>query len=689
MVRPRMYWRFEWASAPTVIDAAHAPGRRIRAITPYVAWLLTLLVIAAAAPSAHASPADNLYAQRALYMDARDHLNAGRKQSYRKAARRLQNYTLAPYLAYYELRQNVSRATDAQMNEFFERHGELPVAPLLRQRWLKHLGASAQWQRFLLHYNDEQATTLRCYHLRALYATGERERAFEQVAPVWTAGKSLPKACDPIFDLWIKGEHLTLNVLWQRLGLALEENQRTLARYLLTLFPESHEHLGQLYYRVHRTPERLLSAPLKHDNARQRDIVLHGIHRLLRKNEADMAERLWRQHAHWQFAAPARLDTDRRLLIAQAKQGEFPSDVAADVVDNDFAVAMATAAVRNQAWHQLERWIDRLDTESRNQHQWQYWLARALLETHGGTTASSERAELTLLALAEQRDYYGFLAAQHLNQRPALNARPEPRNEAIIAALQQRPEVARALELYAVREFIAARREWGHLLPQLSPSEQAAAAHLATDIGWPRQAIAAANVAGLHDELGLRFPLLHMMHYQRMSHSTEVPLTLLLAVSRQESAFDERARSSANARGLMQLLPSTAERVARGANLTKPTTTALYRPSTNIEIASHYLAMLLERFDGSRPLAIAGYNAGEHRVDRWIDGMQNMPMDVWIERIPFKETRNYVKNVLAFVQVYNAKLNVDATVLTEQEMRVPGDNTQLARQPDGSQSPDA
>ncbi len=460
------------------------------------------------------------------------------------------------------------------------------------------------------------------------------------------------------------------------MGLALARNERTLARYLLTLFPEKYEHLGQLYYRVHRSPERLLENPLSRDSSRQRDVVLHGLNRLLRKNLTDTAVSTWQAYQHWEFTPSQRLEAQRSLLIAQAKAGEFASQIDDALVNNEFAEAMATAAIRNQAWVAAERWIDALDAQAKSDHKWQYWLARSLQETQG----TSERADLTLLALAQKRDYYGFLAAQHLQQAPALNAKLEPKDTAAIERLRVRPEVQRALELYAVREFIAARREWGHLLPKLDASEQAAAAHLATDIGWPRQAIAAANVAGLRDELNLRFPLLHMMHYQRMSHSTNVPITLLLAISRQESAFDERARSTANARGLMQLLPATAERVARGANLSKPTTTALYRPSTNIEIASHYIATLLDRFKGRRPLAIAGYNAGEHRVDRWIKDAANMPMDVWIERIPFKETRNYVKNVLAFVQVYNEKLDMNATVLRDSELSVPGKKNQVARQ---------
>ena len=121
--------------------------------------------------------------------------------------------------------------------------------------------------------------------------------------------------------------------------------------------------------------------------------------------------------------------------------------------------------------------------------------------------------------------------------------------------------------------------------------------------------------------------------------------------------MDPKAKSHANARGLMQLLPSTARIVARRARLSQPDETSLYDPATNIALGSYHMAWLIKRYNGQSPLAIAAYNAGGRRVDRWIKEAQDLPMDVWIERIPFKETRNYVKNVLAFKQVY-ANLNL-------------------------------
>ncbi len=473
--------------------------------------------------------------------------------------------------------------------------------------------------------------------------------------------------------------------MWERLALALSAKQAALAKYLIGLLPEPELHLGHLFYRAQFNPLQVTATKALRQSKRARQVLVHAHNRLVAKSELTAAHNLWSRYKHWKFSTEQVHDMATARLVGWAQLGEFPQDLT--VFTNVSTAAqekMLLAAVRAQAWDLVSAWSKLLPEALAVKTQWRYWAARAAQQS---VQAGSQRAAPGSAAsapdatsawsrevfeeLALTRDYYGFLAAQHLGTRAVLNSDFHARDANAINQLRTRAEVERVLELYAVREFIAARREWVNLLPKLSQSEKGAAAHLAADIGWSRQAIEAANKAKLHDDTDLRFPVVHLAAYQRMSHATQVPLTLLLAVSRQESAFDERARSHADARGLMQLLPSTAKRIAKKVNLSQPTKTALYRPSTNIEIASHYLAFLLERFGGSRPLALAGYNAGEHRVDRWLAEAAAMPMDVWIERIPFYETRNYVKNVLAFSQVYNRKLALEEPLLQLNELQVP------------------
>jgi soluble lytic murein transglycosylase len=227
--------------------------------------------------------------------------------------------------------------------------------------------------------------------------------------------------------------------------------------------------------------------------------------------------------------------------------------------------------------------------------------------------------------------------------------------------------VQRALELYAVGDLMNARREWFALVPTLDEEERYHAAALAAAAGWVNQGISIANLGDLRDDVGLRFPVAYAEAFQRTSEATAIPKPFLLAVARQESAFDARARSRANALGLMQLLHPTATQAARQSGLRVPTVTDLYDPDVNVTLGGQHLARLLERYQQRRPVAAAAYNAGEGRVDRWLRDSPGRSMDVWIETIPFRETRDYVKNVLAFTQVYGHLLDSPQPVLASHE----------------------
>jgi len=131
-----------------------------------------------------------------------------------------------------------------------------------------------------------------------------------------------------------------------------------------------------------------------------------------------------------------------------------------------------------------------------------------------------------------------------------------------------------------------------------------------------------------------------------------LPLGLLHAVMRQESAFKPDALSPANAVGLLQLIPGTAERVSREIGL-EPSPHLLRIPAENMKLGAHYLHKVLETFAGHVVLAAAAYNAGPKAVSRWLELAENLPLDVWVARIPFSETRGYVARVVENLARYS------------------------------------
>ena len=644
------------------MPAVSALGRRALFTTRGIGRLLLGFALSLAAAGAVAEPV-SLYQQRQAYRDALDALTTGRQGEFERARASLSDYVLAPYLDYYAVRTRLATVSDAEMQAFRQAHADLPAADVLHYRWLRHLGSRREWQRLLDNFRPTSDAELNCYRLRALLAAGRREEALAGVPELWTVGRSQPKACDPLFETWIDAGELTEGRVWERLQLALEHGERRLARYLLRFFDGPLGGWAEALYAVHLDPARVARPGASPDDGRYaRVIIAHGLKRLAPRDPAAALaawQRLQDSHA---FPDDEAREIGEALVLAAARSGEFPRPRPASFSPG-FAEGMAEAALEAENWPELLHWVEQLPADSRQSLRWQYWLARALGRTHLG----SERARLTYESLARERNYYGFLAAENLGRPIRLNGAAGGRDPAVLARLNAHPALRRALELYAVGDLINARREWYALLPTLDAREHYQAALLARDAGWVAQSIHIANQGELRDSLDLRFPVAYADVFQRVAHVTTVPKPFLLAVARQESAFDPRARSPVNARGLMQLMPPTASDVASRIGIGTPSTTDLYDPGVNVELGGHHLADLLSRYGNRRPLAAAAYNAGQGRVDRWIRERQGQSMDVWIETIPFGETRNYVKNVLAFTQVYGQLLDQPVPMLDVHE----------------------
>ena len=172
---------------------------------------------------------------------------------------------------------------------------------------------------------------------------------------------------------------------------------------------------------------------------------------------------------------------------------------------------------------------------------------------------------------------------------------------------------------------------------------------------WPSQAII--TLAKIRDwnDLELRFPLAYREQVDQHAKILGLDSAWIYAILRQESAFISDARSGAGAMGLMQLMPRTARQVASRSKHAPLKTTDLFHPKVNIELGSSYLNEVYRRLQENPVLATAAYNAGPSRVLRWLPE-ESQPTDIWIETVPFRETREYLKRVLAYTLIYAHRL---------------------------------
>ena len=628
--------------------------------------LLSLLVAAAG----NAWPAPDYTQERKAYQTALSHLSAGRLPQFRAVRDSLRDYPLLPYLDYHALKRRLATLSVDEINTFEATYPDLPVAGQIREDWLEAQAAKSNWAALLKGYPaDDRAYSveLQCYHARAEIHSGARDNGLAAAQALWLSGKSQPIACDPLFTTLRQSGRITQELTWERMELAFAAGSIQLGRHLISRLNGEHRVWGEAYYQVHRDPRRVLVPSRFSGTSRLAGrVVLNGMQRLATQDPTATLRIRPEYGQRYTWTAQENAAIDRGIWKTKAVQGQFPGENF-NSNDPELLAALVTAARNRQQWPDVERFIGLMPDGERARIEWQYWLGRAIEENHG----AGERSEAIFQGIAGERHYYGFLAAGKTGTKAQLVATPADNlGRDALNAMHKYPNGARGLEFFALNEQVNARREWLFGVDNLGPEAAREFTYAALHQGHPHLAIFFANRAGLLDDIAVRFPMLYQKEFETAANQTRLPLPLLFAIARQESAFDRHARSVADARGLMQLLPSTARWIAEQTRQRPPSEAALYEPSTNIRLGSSFLAGLLRRYQNQLPLAAAAYNAGEGRVRQWTANISGMPMDVWIETIPFSETRNYVKNVVAFRVVYGLLTNTPQPALAEHEIQV-------------------
>ena len=291
-------------------------------------------------------------------------------------------------------------------------------------------------------------------------------------------------------------------------------------------------------------------------------------------------------------------------------------------------------------------WIERMPAALATQPRWRYWRARAVAATAGADAAAPLFEEIAGL-----RDYYGYLAADRLHRAYSLDVRPSIDDAKAQAALGAVAGLIRAHELFVCDLPDEATLEWSAVLGTAEPAVKVQAAQLAARWGWYAQSIATLAQTGEWDDVPLRYPRPYPDAVAEASKLAGVPTDWIWAVMRQESLYRKNAVSRADARGLMQMRPATAVAVARRWHLPQPRQDGLFDPSLAVPLGAAYLRELLDRHSGQLALSLAAYNAGTAAVARWLP-RQSMDADVWIENIPYSETRAYVQHILEHIVAF-------------------------------------
>ncbi len=620
-----------------------------------VALALAIVGSVAFAPRAAAqSDADFLAAKAAYDKADRAALDA--------LAPRLAGHVLEPYARYWQLRLRFD-VTDAEtVRAFLAREAGGPLADELRVAWLKWLAARGQWDTFgeELPKTASEDVELAC-HAAQYRRQREGDAALAAAKPLWFQGRSLPDACTPLFDALIASGELSTADRIARLRLATAAGNTRLAQAIGTALPPRERIAERDFARVDRDPLAALNKVefvLKQPPGRE--LALYAVERAARKDP--QATR-----AAWVKLRPLLPETDRlygngRVAFHAARQHVADANLwyreaaGAPLSDEQHAWRVR-AALRAQDMGDVAAAIDAMPAALAQDPAWRYWRARAYAA--GGRAEEAKRLHGEL---AKEFHFYGLLSAEALGLPfvvPARAAAPTPEE---IAAFGAKPAVIRVVRLARLDLRTESLREWIPVLRNAPDDLLLVAAEFARQQGLHDRAINTADRTVARHDFTLRYLTPYKPQFTAAASGQDVDAAVLFAIARQESRFIADIVSSAGAQGLMQIMPATARWIAKQMGDTGYKPAQITDPELNARYGAFYFRHLLDRLDNQPALAAAAYNAGPGRAQAWRPAA---PLEgaAWVETIPFNETRDYVKKVLANLMFYEHALGRPAQPL--------------------------
>lgn len=658
-----------------LFGSRHA-GAAFLMISSVLSTLFVAVAVLSLSPAqalAAETPRYTLEQQRKTFRAAMKAVKKRRYGSFKVLKKGLTDYPLYGYLEYEYLKRHLGSTPEQEIAAFIEEYEDSPIASYLLSQWLYKLAKANKWEKYNEYYRPTGSVALDCYALQARRKVGETEGLMEAVAELWTAGESRPDQCDPLFYWWRINGGLTQERAWKRINLAMGKRRISLAKYLQRfLTDDKDKRLVDLWVRVHSKPARYLRDPqLAKDNHKTRAILAHGVKRLARLNVLKAHDEWRRISPRYAFDRETRNDVERYVALKAGwkrmpEAVELLSEVHDNGGDEEVKEWLIRSALWNKEWEKVLSVINNLPGTESNEPEWRYWRARALQEI-GIARQDSRSVDLAtdiFNKISDDRSYYGFLAADQLGQPYNLRSDAIRFEERELEDLIRHPNLVRAYELYKVGMINPARREWRYLLRQLDERQLRLAAVLASRWGWHDRAIITAAKGDHYTDFDVRFPMAYQDLVSKNAEGNSVDPAWVYGVMRQESAFMQDARSSAGAMGLMQLMPGTARMTARMLNTRLRGKYDLLDADKNLKLGSAYLKRMLDKNGGHQILATASYNAGPHRVKRWMP-KKEYPADIWVELIPFDETRKYVRRVMAYTTIFDQRLDGEHKTLAE------------------------
>jgi soluble lytic murein transglycosylase len=547
---------------------------------------------------------------------------------------------------------NYSTAIAAYIQQF----PDTSWANQLTQRWSEQLESRQDWLQLISYQDQLTQGNARCSVLSAQFATGflDNNAWLTETSTRWLNEQKSSANCTALYQK-LESSQMLSDVLWQAKLKQLYDNGRIdEATRKQAQLPEAlkgyhHTMLSLLSGDLAANAQRLIEQAVFAQREQDAEAFIWIIQQYLKQN-AERALVVWSEgKSAFKLSETDQVKVEKQLYLQLAKlQPEqklsWLAKIDASVHDEASLLPLLQHALKESDWQQLIQLTQQLPTDM-PQEAWTYWRAKALLQTNQAVLAQPLWEKL-----ATQRSYYGFMAADQLGKDYKLNTQQVTAEQLALAhqsALGQRLQA-----LYEVGLKDVAWREWVYARNNQKVSTDAVPgyAQLAQSIGWHSFAVLALGKPEHWNFTTLRFATPYQDILRPKAEQHDISLAWAYGIMRRESAYAHDVKSSAGAMGLMQLMPKTAQALAPIQQLRD-----VYQPELNVHLGTKLLGQLKKEFNGNLVLATASYNAGGFRVRQWLKQQPALPTDQWIELIPFKETRDYVKAVLEYMLVFERK----------------------------------
>ncbi len=605
--------------------------------------------------------------QRKEFLRVEKLIQKGKYDSFYQAIKPLKNYPLYPGLEYQWLKKHLHQ-TD-KIKAFLKNYPQTRYAGLLNYHWQHYLAKHKNWKQFLDQYTETKNTKLQCYYYRAQYHIGAKNEALLGAKKLWVVGKSQPDECNPLFKVLKASKYFTQDLLWQRFAAALKNKKTGLAKYIKRSMNRNNQQIAQRWLKIHNNPGLIKKPGLLNKNNTQSGLIFaHAVDRLA-STDYRLAIKIWDARKNSFNINKTRFQQlEQRLAMSLAYRRDnraYQRLTELKGADKSTKEWRVRAALAEQNWHHVEQAIVDLSQETQKKDKWQYWLARALEKTD-----KPKAADFIYSKLSTNRSFYGYLSAEKLEKDYQLSDHPIQVSREMLENFKQKVDFRVVAELHKLDRPKEAKRQWWYAIKKLDKNEILIAAKYAQQLNWTQTAIFTIAKAKYWDDVSLRFPVRYKKQVADNAKLQQLHPAIIYGLIRRESAFNEKARSPVGARGLMQIMPKTGQQIAKELNQRLGNIKRLFDPSTNIEYGTYYYKQLLDQFKGHYALAAAAYNAGPSRVNRWLPQKEPIAADIWIETIPFKETRAYVSAVLTYALIYQKRLGLTGLTMKDFTQKV-------------------